>query len=255
VFFHLRFKLILTFVSALITLLISVPLAGAGERITADNAGQVSRLARLGQGIVNRAVFSPNGNLVAVATSLGIRFYDFKTLAEVYFIETSSNVQYIAFSPDGSTVAAGLRDGTVCVYHVPEGSRLFTLEGHGGSITGVSFSPDGTILATGSAEGTVRLWRSSGGESLGTINMPYSTPVYGIAFSQDGAVLATGHRDGMIRFWRSCDGILLQTITNHDTAFLKLTFSADGAILASASDDGTVCLWGIMPQQAIEITE
>jgi WD40 repeat protein len=85
--------------------------------------------------------------------------------------------------------------------------------------------------------------------------MPYSTPVYGIAFSQDGAVLATGHRDGMIRFWRSCDGILLQTITNHDTAFLKLTFSADGAILASASDDGTVCLWGIMPQQAIEITE
>ena len=126
--------------------------------ISPENADRVVQLARWGKGTANQVAYSPDGRLLAVASSLGIYLYDAETLEEVRFIKSDAWANSVAFSPDGATLASGSWDETVRLWRVSDGSLLRTLEGHTGPVWSVAFSPDGATLASGSDDGTVRLW-------------------------------------------------------------------------------------------------
>ena len=78
-------------------------------------------------------------------------------------LEVSADVvSSVAFSPDGTTLASGSRDGIVRLWDItrqPKAPKA-TLSDHGCRVWSVAFSPDGTILASGSDDGAVRLWRA-----------------------------------------------------------------------------------------------
>ena len=92
----------------------------AGLPISPQNADRVEQLAlaHWGKGTVNGVACSPDGRLLAVASSVGIILYDAGTLAEVRFIESDAWVWSVAFSPDGETLASGSRDNTVRLWGV-----------------------------------------------------------------------------------------------------------------------------------------
>ena len=79
-------------------------------------------------------------------------------------------VNTIAFSPDGSTFAAGGGENAIVLWDVRTGERLATLEGHASIVLCVAFSPDGLTIASGGwyRDHTVRLWDVSTGEHLRT---------------------------------------------------------------------------------------
>jgi WD40 repeat protein len=81
----------------------------------------------------------------------------------------SDNVNSIAFSPDGKTLASGSDDDTISfdnttiIWDISDPttpSQLVTLEGSGRlvDINSVVFSPSGKILTTGNDDGTITLW-------------------------------------------------------------------------------------------------
>ena len=166
--------------------------------ISPENASRVTQLARWGKGTVNEVAYSPDGRLLAVASSLGVYLYDAETLEEVRFIECDAWVASVAFSPDGATLASGSWDNTVRLWGVADGRLLRTLDTDG--VESVAFSPDGATLASGSVDGTVRLWRVADGRLLRTLE-GHTTEVGSVAFSPDGATLASGSRDGTVRLW------------------------------------------------------
>jgi WD40 repeat protein len=212
--------------------------------ISAENAGQVVELARWGKGVISEVTYSPDGKLLAVATSIGIYLYDANTLDEVDYISSSSWVSSVAFSPDGGLLASGSGDGTVNLWRVADGIELRTLEGHTDEVRSVAFSPDGGMLASGSYDTTVRLWRVSDGSKVLTLE-GHTNCVYSLTFSPDGGLLASSSFDNTVILWRVSDGIQLRTLEGHTDRVFSVAFSPDGGLLASGSEYGTVILWQV----------
>ncbi|MDE0681965.1 MAG: hypothetical protein OXI63_03525 [Candidatus Poribacteria bacterium] len=76
--------------------------------------------ARLGKGQINEITYSPDGSLLAVASSIGIWLYDAETYREVALLAGhTSSINSVSFSPDGTTIASGSDDGKIrlrCVF-------------------------------------------------------------------------------------------------------------------------------------------
>ena len=88
-----------------------VPIPAAA--ISPDNADQVIEIARYDKERVKEVAWSPDGQLLAVASVSGISLYEVETLTEVRVIETGAQVESVDFSPDGGTLASAGRDDLV----------------------------------------------------------------------------------------------------------------------------------------------
>ena len=66
----------------------------------------------------------------------------------------------MAFSPDGTRIAAGSGDKAIRLWDTATGQPVGQpLRGHDAPVLSVAFSPDGTRIASASGDKTIRLWR------------------------------------------------------------------------------------------------
>ena len=165
----------------------------------------------------------------------------------------NNGAQDVAFSPDGTLLAAAYGDGYVRLWNPatgqPVGAALPADPG-GSALGGVAFSPHGKLLATGDSDGYVRLWDPATGQPVGA-RLPADTGpragVVGLAFSPDGRLLATADNDGTVRLWDPAThravGLPLLASTSPGGSVYGVAFSPDGRLLATADSDGYVRLW------------
>ena len=202
---------------------------------------------RIGKGSVIEIEYLPDGSKLAVATTIGVWFYDTATLRESSFIPVrSGKVASIAFSPDGGTLAAGNRRG-IHLWAVDSGEKLGTFpDSH--NVKSVTFDPAGNAIASGHSNGTVTVWDARTGEQLHKF-VGHTSWVDSVAFSPDGITLASGCRHRMIRLWDVNTGRCLRVLGGHTKDISSLAFNRDGITLASGSWDRTVYGCG-MPKRA-----
>ncbi|MEH1789775.1 MAG: serine/threonine-protein kinase [Nostoc sp.] len=158
----------------------------------------------------------------------------------------SSDVNSVAFSPDGTTLGSASDDKTIKLWNIASGEAIRTLEGHANWIWTVAFSPDSKTLASGSADKTIKLWNLQTGKLIHTLQ-GHSDGVTSVAFSPDGKTLASGSasKDMKIKLWNLETGKLIRTLEGHTNGVQSVAFSPDGKILASGSWDKTIKLWNL----------
>jgi WD40 repeat protein len=105
--------------------------------------------------------------------------------------EASEAVIALAFSSDGSTLAASCLDGVIRLWDMASGNQRPSFSGHVGAVRWLAFAPDGRALASLGDDNTIKLWNLGTGQQLFTL-APRTEALRGLAFSRDGRMLVCG---------------------------------------------------------------
>ncbi|MGI5287499.1 protein kinase domain-containing protein [Nonomuraea polychroma] len=209
-------------------------LAVAGDPVTVWNvAGSTMVTAIDAGGDVLAVALSPEGDLLATARGRTLETWDVRTARRVRVYEGAGDLA-LAFSPDGSTLAAGanlldLRTGKFTPLDLRAGATA-----DAPVPTALAFSPDGRTLAFGLDGGRVLLWDIRGGTRLGTIETGTSA-VDELRFSPEGGLLAVDAARTSLWEVRT-----LREVGQVSSWAAGLAFSQDGKRLRGVALDGTV---------------
>ena len=129
--------------------------ANGGELVDIDAASgqEIARKRFTVPGLTGGSAVSADGRLGAFLSSSAVVIWDLETnahRARLAIPVSGGGVSSSAFSPDGSTLGVGLRDGSIELFDVGTGQLKTTVPGHkhGMISTSLLFSSGGTTLAS-----------------------------------------------------------------------------------------------------------
>ena len=150
----------------------------------------------------------------------------------------SGSAYEIAFSPDGTKVAASDLNGPLKIYSVLNGNLLYELPDQENDCgESVSFSADGQLLATISHKGEI----SIRDVATWSLQRSFAGEADSIQFSPDGQLFAASIEDSGIQVWRTSDWQVQWVIP----IGRRMRFTADGRMLAAYSANGTIGVWSM----------
>src|SRR5262249_30747713 len=134
----------------------------------------------------------------------------------------------VAFSPDGSRIAANSRIGTIRIWDANSGTLLHTLEHSGDHL---AWSPDGQLLASISQDQRqIEIWDAATEMLFSTIPLDAFVTT-SISWSPDGSSIATGaYRD--VTLWDVATGSPTLRMRDYDDFAYTLAWSPDGSRIA-----------------------
>ncbi|MFO0807749.1 MAG: WD40 repeat domain-containing protein [Gemmataceae bacterium] len=128
----------------------------------------------------------------------GMRVWDIDTGAQLPSIPGRAGT--LAYSPDGTLLAAGDGNGTARLIDAATGKVARELTGPRLGPERMAFTPDGRTLVAVGREKAVRLWDvATGGERR--VFAGHAGEVYGLAVAPDGRRVMTSGGDGLVYVW------------------------------------------------------
>ena len=242
-------------------LVIPAPVGADGDDVTTWALPE-GAIARLERGGVGGKAFSPDGHYLAVATKIGLWWYEVETMSPVALWETERGmVSDIAFSPNGKWIAISNWDKVLKVSDVQRGVSITEIE-LGDFRDSFVFSPDNRWLAISNRDtGNVEFREPETGKIVSTLmgEAEKGGMFMPIAFSPDTQRLASTSRDDTnddtesIIVWDVESSERVACLTGHTGYIYRLCFSPCGRFLASGGEeDGTVFVWGVGSWQQIK---
>lgn len=168
-------------------------------------------------------------------------------------------VNALAYSPDGSKLVTGSKDGTVRIWDVGNGRELMVYRGHESAkfsaedakekekvnvfrVAGVAFSPDGKKIAScGASE--IHVWEADTGKVVATLK-GHKKDVTGIAFARkNGNKLASVSDDKRLMIWDVAAGKPTFTSDEQGTRIEAVAFAPEDNQVALVDGSGALAVF------------
>jgi WD40 repeat protein len=276
-------------VTALATLIALAAAGLVGTTLFAARANDISKSRDLAARAVGLIPVEPDRSVQTAARAVRTRataeavdaLRQALTASRVHQVfDAGRPLSRIAFSPDGSRVAATSPNGDVRIWDVGSDAPPFVIHGDRGwtpvfspdgklvvverygdhqiwniatrkevthfrAVTGLGitpvFSPNGRLLAT-TDDNRVTVWNMSTRKAMAADSAGSGT-VESVAFSPGGEYLAAVTRKGEATLWQLLRGKTLH-LAGHGGTIAKVAFNAKGRLLATAGeDDQTARIW------------
>jgi eukaryotic-like serine/threonine-protein kinase len=198
------------------------------------------QLSRLEHGIPTREItiaMHPSEPLVAVSSyfALVVELRDLGTGEVIASLPQSTKPHYVAWDPEGRTLAVGLDPGLIRLYDRSTRQPIRTLTG---DATAVAFNHAGDRLAARGWSEAAALFDVGTGQKLFTTG---TLPLIQ-RFSRDGRHMAGTVEDGKLGFWQVADGreyrMLFREYKPQGWYASPVSVSPDGRLLAVPTADG-----------------
>ena len=152
----------------------------------------------------------------------------------------------VVYSPDGSRILSGSRDGSVIVCDSKTGKILFgPFTAHSDFVRSVSFHPSGETSVTGSFDKTLTIWDANNFKPILKNIHVHSDLVLSVQYSPDGTSILSASEDGTLRLSDAKKGRpTCDSVQNRCVVFMA-SFSPDGRRVASGGEDGKVRIWEV----------
>jgi WD40 repeat protein len=189
----------------------SSPHLTKGAQITVLKTADASKVSAFGTRYAAALAFSPDNQTLATGHWNNVTLWDVRTGARLALLMSppppSDAISYnrdgryiygLAFSRDGTLLAAGSDNAELQIWDVAARKLLHTLKIGGSDVSNPAFSPDGKLLAAGTyGNGTVYLVDVASGKILSQVQVS----MFGcgaVAFSPDGRYLITPSNSGLL---------------------------------------------------------
>ena len=218
--------------------------------ITADNIDQLEVLdTPLEYKYSTRSfAWSPNSRRLAIS-SKGIKIYDVFTEQTNNSIDAYDSVSYkVAWSPNGSWLAAGRKYGRVDIWDAESGEILHALIPHEDYVKGIAWSSDDKWLASANDGGDLYIWNAAENEGFylwkSTGDWTFNSP---ITWAPEGELLATlrrfdeeeaGYYGVALEIWDVAENRRVQVLENPQGKWIScFSWSPNGSWLAIAGSE------------------
>ncbi|KAH0828151.1 WD40-repeat-containing domain protein [Lanmaoa asiatica] len=217
---------------------------GKVRRWRTEDGQEVGPPMNAGDAILSLVV-SRDGWIVSATESGRVTVWDAETHSQVnkFQVHADFAIETMDVSPDGTRIATGSHDSTVCVWSLSTGERLLGPLHHGSTLAGVKYSFDGRLLATAICEiHSIRIYDSQDGRVFITIPVKVDSFDQSLVWSANSKHLFV-LSDGNIKCLDVSTGATLSVWPIHSSNDPRgITLASNGRFIA-ASANSSVSFW------------